>query len=247
VPLTPGDLAIYVVNLPRRGDRRARMRCLLGPDLLVTYTSDWMGPFDGQSLTAADLRESGHGLFPWEINSENPWWSRPLKTGEIGCTLAHWHCWLDAHSRQAPYALILEDDTVVEAGFLDELLRELERFEEERGELPAPFDLLYLGRYQLEPDTPGPPGFVVPGYSHCTFAYLLTRAAVVHLLHTRLSESIIPVDEFLPAMYIDHPRLDVRTRFARRLQALAFEPALARQLPKDVAGSDTEDSPFVNW
>lgn len=107
------------------------------------------------------------------------------------------------------------------------------------------FDLLYLGRLPQEPDQGNDNGFAVPGYSHCTYGYLLTLRAARFLLAADLGQALIPVDEFLPAMYIDHPRVDVRRRFPSRLFALAFDPSLVHQLPKHVAGSDTEDTDFA--
>lgn len=231
----------YVVNLARRTDRRRRIEAILPPELHPTYTSDWAGPFDGHQLDQATLRSSGYDLFPWRITSDNPWWSRPLKLGEIGCTIAHWSCWQHAAvTGGEPYVMVLEDDAVLGPNFLAQLLTGLRRLDR------VPFDLLYLGRYPLEPDTPAVPGFVVPGYSHCTFAYLLTRPALKALLATRLDQAIVPIDEFLPAQYIDHPRLDLRDRYPKQLTALACEPPLVRQLPKDIAGSDTENSDFVS-
>lgn len=234
------DVRTYVVNLRRRPDRRARMAEMLPDDLAATFTSDWDGPFDGHDIDRALLDRAGYRLFPWQIESDNPWWSRPLKYGEIGCTLAHLACWTDAAARPEPYVLVLEDDAVPADAFLPRLLDRVAAIERVRR-----FDLLYLGRFPLEPDTPAVPGAVVPGYSHCTFAYLLTRPAIAHLLAARLDQAIVPVDEFLPAMYHPHPRADLRRRFPPTLDALALDPPLVTQLPKDVAGSDTEDSPFV--
>lgn len=232
----------YVINLERRPDRRTHMeRCLPAP-LMPIFTSDWPDEFDGLRITRDGLDAAGVGLFAWRVKSDNPWWSRPLKLGEIGCTLAHWSCWRDAHNNGSePYVLVLEDDAVPAPDMLDRLLGTLDCLG------PDGFDLLYLGRYPLEPDQPAAPGLVVPGYSHCTFGYLLTRRALRMLLPTRLDQAIVPIDEFLPAMYIDHPRVDVRGRFPRKLRALAFDPPLATQLPKATAGSDTEASPFVDW
>ncbi len=65
------------------------------------------------------------------------------------------------------------------------------------------------------------------------------------LLAAGLGGALIPVDEFLPAMYIDHPRADVRTRFPPRLCVLSFDPPLVHQLPKLTAESDTEDTEFI--
>jgi GR25 family glycosyltransferase involved in LPS biosynthesis len=212
----------------------------LPAELPITFTSDWDGPFDGHDLDCASLDAAGYRLFPWQIESDNPWWSRPLKYGEIGCTLAHVACWADAAVRSEPYVLVLEDDAVLADGFVPRLLETLDAIERARR-----FDLLYLGRFPLEPDTPALPGVVVPGYSHCTFAYLLTRRAVAFLLAARLDQAVVPVDEFLPAMYHPHPRHDLRRRFPPALDALALDPPLVAQLPKNVAGSDTEDSAFV--
>lgn len=131
---------------------------------------------------------------------------------------------------------------VLPATFLGELLAGLHRLTQH-----GRFDLLYLGRFPLEPehDQPVLDGFVSPAYRHCTFGYLLTRAAIDLLLATSLEGAIVPVDEFLPSPYVDHPRPDLRARFPKRLTALAFDPPLVRQRPKDEAGSDTEDSAFV--
>ncbi|MGH3915285.1 MAG: glycosyltransferase family 25 protein [Pseudonocardiaceae bacterium] len=239
--ITTSHIRSYVINLPRRPDRREWMVRSLPPDLPVTFTSDWIGPFDGHELSRTALEVAGYKLFPWQIESDNAWWSRPLKYGEIGCTLAHLACW--RHAAQIgsePFILVLEDDAILEPAFLGDLVEGLDRLTRH-----SPFDLLYLGRYLLDPDQPTLPGFVSPGYSHCTFGYLLTRSALDILLATHLEHAIVPVDEFLPSLYIDHPRADLRARFPRQLIAFAFAPPLVRQRPKDEAGSDTEDSDFV--
>lgn len=240
------DIRTYVVSLPRRPDRRERMRRMLPTELCATYTSDWQGPFDGHHLDRVTLDDLGYRLHPWQLASENPWWSRPLKLGEIACTLAHRACWQHAaDSGREPFVLILEDDAVVGPDFLGRLLEGLAQLRSTAQ--VRPFGLLYLGRVPLGSDQTASPGFVKPGYSHCTFGYLLTRPAVTTLLAARVEHAIVPVDELLPALYIDHPRPDLRTRFPQQLSALAFQPPLVTQLPKDEAGSDTEDSAFVDW
>jgi GR25 family glycosyltransferase involved in LPS biosynthesis len=209
----------------------------------VTFTSDWTGPFDGGELTLSQLEAAGYKLFPWQIESDNPWWDRPLKYGEIGCTLAHLACWRHAaETGEEPFIVVLEDDAVLAPTFLKDLLTGLHRLVQ-----LGPFDLLYLGRYPLEPerDQPAAAGFVSPAYSHCTFGYLLTRPALDLLLSTGLEHAIVPIDEFLPSLYIDHPRPDLRARFPRQLTAFAVDPPLVHQRPKDQAGSDTEDSDFA--
>ncbi|WP_280267585.1 glycosyltransferase family 25 protein [Nocardia wallacei] len=236
-------ITTYVVNLPRRPDRRAWIRTQLPAELPATYTSDLDTVIDGHQLTLAGLHTAGIKLFDWQIDSDNPWWNRPLKYGEIGCTLAHLTCWAHAAEHTTtPYILILEDDAILGPAFADDLATGLQQLEQRR----AQFELLYLGRDPLEPDQLASlPGFVRPGYSHCSFAYLLTRPALATLLAAGLADAIIPIDEFLPAMYLPHPRTDVRARFPPRLAALACDPPLVRQRPKADAGSDTEDSDFI--
>ncbi|MGF6884935.1 glycosyl transferase family 25 [Nocardia sp. GAS34] len=239
----PEDIATYVVNLPRRPDRRAWIQAQLPANLPVRYTSDLGLTVDGHDLTLPALQAAGVKLFDWQIDSDNPWWNRPLKYGEIGCTLTHLACWMHAAEHTtASYVAILEDDAVLESCFLDRLLDGLSELEQRS----VPFDLLYLGRYPLEPDQPASlPGFANPGYSHCSYGYLLTRPALSDLLAMGLTEAVIPVDEFLPAMYHPHPRPDVHARFPPHLTALAFDPPLVTQRPKSEAGSDTEASDFV--
>jgi hypothetical protein len=58
-------------------------------------------------------------------------------------------------------------------------------------------------------------------------------------------QALIPADELLPALYLDHPRPDVRQRYPKSLVAYAFEPPLVTQLTRDAWGTDTEDSVFV--
>lgn len=229
----------YVVNLPRRSDRRSAIEAALPAGLSVTFTSDWSGPFDGQQLTLNQLTHAGYGLFPWLTDSPNPWWSRPLKYGEIGCTISHLSCWQEIVRKGSQVAVILEDDAVLAPGFLPRLMEGLST-------ALRHCDLVYLGRVPQEPDRGYLNGFVVPGYSHCTYGYLLTQHAAQQLIHAGLEDALIPVDEFLPAMYLDHPRPDVRCLFPPRLRALAFDPPLVSQLPKHLAGSDTEDSEFVS-
>jgi collagen beta-1,O-galactosyltransferase len=229
---------VFVVNLARRPDRRARMERVLPRDWSIEYTTDWPGPRDGASIVPADL--GGLGLFEWEIDSHNRWWNRPLKLGEIGCAVSHWLCWQRASALHATHTLVLEDDI--------ELIPQIEiALDAGIAELTAidpRWDLVYLGRWALEPDCDIPvgPGIVRPAYSYCTFGYMLSASGLAKVLDVHYERAIIPVDELLPALYMPHPRADVRKRYPPRLNAYAFDPPLVTQLPKEVAGSDTERS-----
>jgi glycosyl transferase family 25 len=237
------DIRFYVLNLGRRTDRRERITRMLPPGLPVTFTSDWTGPFDSERITQSTLDAAGVALYPWQMDSGDEDWCRPMKLGEIGCTLHHLACWQDARSGGTePYVVVLEDDAVLAPDFLEKLLAGLRRLEDG----PA-FDLLYLGRIHYEPaeDSPAIAGFVRPGLSYGTHGYLLTRSALPVLLNTGLHKAIVPVDEFLPCMYLDHPRTDLRAQFPRRLRALAFDPVIVGDPPR--GDSDVAWTPPVAW
>jgi hypothetical protein len=105
------------------------------------------------------------------------------------------------------------------------------------------WDLLYLGRVGLQDDSPTrSPGIIKPGYSLCAYGYALSRRGLSKLLSVRFREAIIPVDELLPALFVDHPRPDVRARYRPCLNAYAVQEDVVFQLPKDPWRSDTEDS-----
>jgi glycosyl transferase, family 25 len=238
--MTTQRLKTYVVNLRRRPDRRARMERILPATWDVQFTSDWDGPMDGQAIDPGDL--PGFELYPWEKPSDNPWWSRPLKLGEIGCAVSHWMCWQRAAADGADPALILEDDVVPHRHCAARLRSRLAQL----STIDPRWDLLYLGRWALDgEDRAVADGIVYPGYSYCTFGYMLSASGLRAVLGCGFERALIPVDELIPALYMDHPRQDVRALYSARLRAYALEPALVTQLPKNEAGSDTEASAFV--
>jgi glycosyl transferase family 25 len=234
---------VFVVNLKRRPDRRARMEGILPRGWNVEYTTHWRGPLDGAAIEPRALARVGVGLFPWQIDSSNEWWNRPLKLGEVGCAVSHWLCWRRAAELSADVTLVLEDDVELAAG----IERELDARLATLGALDPGWDLAYAGRWALQPETDQPvgAGLVRPGYSYCTYGYLLSAGGLAKVLEAGFEHDIVPVDELLPALYMPHPRLDVRRRYPPRLSAYAFEPPLVTQLPKDLAGSDTEATAFV--
>lgn len=55
-------MKVFVVNLARRPDRRARMERILPRGWDVEFTTDWPGPLDGAGIGPGDL--DGLELFP---------------------------------------------------------------------------------------------------------------------------------------------------------------------------------------
>lgn len=140
------------------------------PSILdVEFTSDLGLDVDGKNLTEDKL--SGLGLFPWKINSDNSWWNRPLKKGEIGCSLSHLNCWRHIVKTNVDTSLILEDDVIFSDGFTTELESTLDTLNNH----DPNWDLLYVGREPLRSDEYVCDGIVKPGYSFGTFAYMITR------------------------------------------------------------------------
>ena len=226
----------FVVNLKRRKDRKEQVKAQL-PEYFETYfTSDWDGPMDGISLTAEMLQQHGFFLFPWEMQSDNRWWNRPMSKGEIGCAISHWLCWKKASTFSDPHYVFLEDDVRLGPTFGDDLPGVVSRL----STLDTAWDLLYLGRSPQAPDEGRIGEFIKPGFSYCTHAYMLSRAGVDKLLATRFPSDLIPADELLPAMYGDHPRADVRSRYPKSLRAYSVDPLLCSV--EHQLGSDIMDS-----
>jgi collagen beta-1,O-galactosyltransferase len=117
------------------------------------------------------------------------------------------------------------------------------------------WDLLYLGRFRSNDSLPGiwtkdipiDEGLVKPGFSYGAHAYALSRNGLESVLSAGFERDIIPVDEFLPALYMIHPRPDVARRYPPRLNAFAIKPHIAFHLPVAELGSDAEASDFVDW
>jgi len=227
----------YLINLPRRTDRLQRMLELKPHCISYTLTSSLGIEIDGTLL--AKTNPNSYNLFEWQIESRNHWWSRPLKAGEIGCTIAHATSWAHAFKNNSEYCIVLEDDICFSESFCDQVYSAFLRLSKE------PWDLLYLGRQPLEEDKGRFDFLAVPGYSHCSYGYILSRGGIQKALAMSILDAIIPIDEFLPAMYIDHPRPDVAARYSKCMKAFSFRPCIVEQLPKEMAGSDTELSDYI--
>ena len=104
----------------------------------------------------------------------------------------------------------------------------------------AAWDLLYLGRNRLGPDSAAVGArLVVPGFSSCAHAYVLSRRGYRRLLRLlpRVAEAALPVDELLPALCTAHPREDVAAWAARLLRWEAVEAAEAAKPAKPAEGA----------
>ncbi|WP_035665523.1 glycosyltransferase family 25 protein [Bradyrhizobium sp. Ec3.3] len=234
----PGTIPVYVVSLARRDDRRASIAAQLPKNSDLLFSWEIGGDFDHRDFPQA--LPKGIKFFPWKIESENPWWNRPLKYGEVACTLNHLACWKHASERQLSNVIILEDDAILTRSLVD-IVVQLDVL----SELDARWDLLYLGREKLAVDEDFSRQFVKPGFSYCTFGYCLSKWGLEKLLDYQPHQMIMPIDEFLPATFLEHPRNDVRSAICPTLRAYALREDCVREADKNQFGSDTEESSAI--
>ncbi|XP_023803774.1 procollagen galactosyltransferase 1, partial [Cyanistes caeruleus] len=132
---------VFLINLRRRSDRRARMlRTLrelgIAPKLVEAV--------DGRALNSSQVEALGVRMLP---GYRDPFHGRPLTHGEIGCFLSHFRVWQEIAERGLQRSLVFEDDLRFEVFFRSRLTELMEQLEQ----AGISWDLIYLGRKRLEP------------------------------------------------------------------------------------------------
>ncbi|KAF3821041.1 hypothetical protein GH733_011194 [Mirounga leonina] len=242
-PKRPSKLGfdeVFVISLARRPDRRERMLSSLWE---MEISGRVVDAVDGRTLNASIMRSLGVDLLP---GYQDPYSGRTLTKGEVGCFLSHYSIWEEVVARGLAQVLVFEDDVRFESNFRGRLEQLMEEVEAEK----LPWDLIYLGRKQVNPEeeaaVDGLPHLVVAGYSYWTLAYVLSLAGARKLLASQPLRRMLPVDEFLPIMFDRHPNEQYKAHFwPRDLRAFSARPLLAA--PTHYAGdaewlSDTETS-----
>ncbi|XP_050361291.1 glycosyltransferase 25 family member [Nymphalis io] len=230
---------VYMINLERRPARKKLMMKTfkeLGIDVKR------LPAVDGIMLNSTTMRRLNLQFMP---GYEDPYHKRPMKAGEIGCFLSHYNIWKKIVSRKYSLTMVLEDDARFSPNFRDsyfKMLIEVKRLD---------FDFIYLGRKIM---TDGEERITAhttrPGYSYWTVGYLLTDRGAKKLLEAKPLQNMLPVDEFLPIMFDQHPNSTWKSYFPKRdLIALSAHPLLVQ--PTHYTGmpgyvSDTELSSIVN-
>ncbi|KAB0380735.1 hypothetical protein FD755_008519 [Muntiacus reevesi] len=239
-PSKMGFDEVFVISLARRPDRRERMLTSLWE---MEISGRVVDAVDGRMLNSSVMRTLGVDLLP---GYQDPYSGRTLTKGEVGCFLSHYSIWEEVVARGLTQVVVFEDDVRFESNFKGRLERLMEEVEAEK----LPWDLIYLGRKQVNPEeeavVEGLPNLVVAGYSYWTLAYVLSLAGARKLLASQPLRRMLPVDEFLPIMFDQHPNEQYKAHFwPRDLQAFSARPLLAA--PTHYAGdaewlSDTETS-----
>uniref|UniRef100_A0A665TKE7 Procollagen galactosyltransferase 2-like n=1 Tax=Echeneis naucrates TaxID=173247 RepID=A0A665TKE7_ECHNA len=232
---------VFLINLKRRTNRRERMLrslAVLGINTVLTEA------VDGKALNSSQLQAMGIDMLP---GYKDPYSERVLTRGEIGCFLSHYNIWKKVYICVYVAVLVLEDDVRFEPRFLSRLVAIMDNVM--RADLD--WDLIYVGRKRLQVKEPelwvkGVSNLVHPGYSYWTLGYVLSLQGAKKLLHAKPLNKMLPVDEFLPIMFNQHPKDEYMQYFPQRdLRAFSVEPLLL--FPTHYTGepgyfSDTETS-----
>ena len=245
-------MKVLCINLKRRPDRLEAVKRELPQEWreIVEFTTNYPGPVDGESIKSeTDLKDAGISLYKnWKLEgSPNSFWNREMKLGEIGCAYSHFSVWKRAQSlfesdESLKYVVILEDD----AKFAADAPKKIEKAVETLQIFAPDWDFLFLGRVLQNGrvDVPFVENLVTPGFSYCLYGYALSKSGVSKLLSHGFMENIIPVDEYVPAMHLVHPRADIAHLYKPVMKAFAFSVGsdVVFQKTKNEAGSDTEKS-----
>lgn len=147
----------------------------------------------------------------------NDWWKDPVKPGEVGCAISHINVWNKVVEEGHNRVLILEEDFKVERS-----LSELSDSELVGHQYPN-WDFCYFGRFVFDDglDQKLTPNLIKPGNSYNAHAYMITREGAQKLVDGNLHTNIIPVDEYIPALYMGHRREDINQIFNQSMTAIA--------------------------
>ncbi|XP_028826890.1 probable inactive glycosyltransferase 25 family member 3 isoform X1 [Denticeps clupeoides] len=231
---------IYLINLRRRPDRRERMLWSLYE---MEINAKVVDAVDGGALNSSDIKILGVDLLPGYYD---PFSGRTLTKGEVGCFLSHYYIWKEMVDMQMDKALIFEDDVRFQGNFKRRLLRLMDEVEK----VELDWDIIYLGRKQVNPGdeevVENVRNLVVADYSYWTLSYAISLQGAQKLINAEPLSKMLPVDEFLPIMYDKHPNESYKSHFPNRnLMAYSTRPLLVE--PCHYAGdpewlSDTETS-----
>ncbi|NXC79997.1 GT252 galactosyltransferase, partial [Cercotrichas coryphoeus] len=232
---------IFMINLKRRKDRRDRMlRTLYEQEIAVKVVE----AVDGKALNTSQLKALSIEMLP---GYRDPYSSRPLTRGEIGCFLSHYYIWKEVVSRGLEKTLVIEDDVRFEHQFKRKLVKLMDDIEQAQ----LDWELIYIGRKRMqvqEPEraVPNVRNLVEADYSYWTLGYAISFHGAQKLIGAEPFSKMLPVDEFLPIMYNKHPVTKYMEYYeSRDLKAFSAEPLLV--YPTHYTGqpgylSDTETS-----
>ncbi|XP_074713035.1 LOW QUALITY PROTEIN: procollagen galactosyltransferase 2-like [Strix uralensis] len=240
-PSHAGDCQIFMINLKCRKDRQDRMlRTLYEQEIAVKIVE----AVDGKALNTSQLKALSIDML---LGYWDPYFSRPLTRGEIGCFLSHYYIWKEVVNRELEKTLVIEDDVRFEHQFKRKLMKLMDDVEQAQ----LDWELIYIGQKRMqvqEPEkaVPDVMNLVEADYSYWTLGYAICFQGAQKLIGAEPFSKMLPVDESLPVMYNKHPVAKYMEYYeSRDLKAFSAEPLLV--YPTHYTGqpgylSDTETS-----
>lgn len=229
---------VYMINLKRRSERRWKMEATL-KEIGLDFTH--LEAVDGKTLTDDVLIQKGITLLP---EYADPYHKRPMTMGEIGCFLSHYTIWQKMVELNQEEVLVLEDDIRFEPYFTERAEQLMEDARRIGG-----WDLIYFGRKRLQENeefVKESENFVKVSYTYWTLGYVISLEGAKKLLAAEPLKRLLPVDEFLPIMFNEHPNDSWKLKYeTRNLNAWSANPLLlypTHYTGEDGYISDTEDS-----
>ncbi|XP_057258427.1 procollagen galactosyltransferase 2-like [Pezoporus wallicus] len=102
------SIQIFMINLNCRKDRQDRiLRTLYEQEIAVKRVE----AVHGKPLNTSQLKALSIGML---LGSRDPYSSRPLTRGEIGCFLSHSYIWEEVVNRELGKMLVIEDNMCFE-------------------------------------------------------------------------------------------------------------------------------------
>ncbi len=106
------SIPIFVINLKRSPERRAFMEKQLQE---LGLSSEFLVATDGRELTSTKVEEL------YDQTASLKYLKQPLSTNEVACADSHLRIYEEIIKRNLPYALILEDDGLLDSRIKDVL------------------------------------------------------------------------------------------------------------------------------
>lgn len=227
---------IYVINLKKSNEDIIDRMGKLGLSNRAGY--EIFEAIDGNNVPSNIEPFSAYS--GWKLEgSNNDWWNRQVLPGEIGCTLSHMEIWKKVADGVEDIVLVLEEDF--------EGVRPISQLNLDG--VPK-WDFIYLGRNALnkEAELSITEDICMPLNSYCSHAYVLTKIGASKLLdYVNLRSNIIPVDEFLPATFLRHPRNDVNELFPeKKIKAFATKVDWIKQTSNAQTSTIGHGNPQTN-
>ena len=182
---------VYVINLNSNDDKIIeKINKVDWNEEIAYYVYPAVNGWDLENEAIPNFRVADW----WKIDSENLFYNREVKPGEIGCTLSHYKCIKDAFDSGYENILILEEDFK----YLGKFPTTNELFT-----VPKDASIIYLDRKQQWEDSKEERinnNVTKVGYSYNNHAYIVTRKGMEEIINSDILMNIIAIDEIYPAM-----------------------------------------------